>query len=190
VAVVAQEARIRVDGRAHGVRDEVERIRDLLPVRHDARHVVVDGDVRIGVDHLADGRERPAVNVVVGERREVEWLGRGDDEEVSGTRVLAHPPRRCVREEQPVVPAPAHDLDRVGVLRINEVDAAVGVDPEDRGERVLARPVVDAYVLPGAEHRLVAAVEPDACFEGAGGFLSRRGAHEGRERDEHGELDV
>ncbi len=184
MAVVTEEARIRVR-RADGVGDEVERVGHLLPVGHDLGNVIVDGDVRIGVDGLADAAQVPPVPLVVGEPREVERLGRRHDEEVSDARIVLDPPGGRVREEEPIVTAAAHDVRCVGVQGEKQGDPSVGVDPKDRGEGILTRAVIDPHVLPAPEHRLLsAAVEPDPGLEASGSLLARRRTNRAREGED------
>jgi hypothetical protein len=74
VAIVAEEARVFVRV-PHVVREEIEPVRHGLPVGHDRRDVIVDGDVRILVDRRTDLAQVPTGLVVEVEERQVERFG-------------------------------------------------------------------------------------------------------------------
>jgi hypothetical protein len=73
------------------------------------------------------------------------------------------------------------------MLRVDQGDASIGVDAEDRREGVFAGPIIDPYVLPPPQHGLFSApVEPDPSLEPAHGLLGRHGAADAREGEDGG----
>lgn len=136
MAVVAQEARIVVR-LVDAVLEEVQGVAGRLPVGKDGRHVVVDGHVGVLIDRFADPPEIPTPIVVVAEQREVEGLVRSDDEEVADAWVLPNLPASSLGEDQAIIPPADDPWIGVRVLRIDQLDATVGVDAEDRREGVV-----------------------------------------------------
>jgi hypothetical protein len=59
----------------YAVRQEVERIRDDLPIRDDRYDVVVDRHVRILVYHRSNPAQVPPIVRVETQQREVEGIG-------------------------------------------------------------------------------------------------------------------
>jgi hypothetical protein len=159
VAVVAEEPRVRVRV-ADVVRDEVQRVRRVLPIRDELGDVVVDGDVGILVDHPADGIQIPTVLRIERECREVETLPGSDHEEVAHPRIFVDTPDGRTREDETVVDAALKALLHRRVLRVDQRDLPVRVDPEDRRVGVLGRLVVDADRLAPPQNGLGAPVQP------------------------------
>jgi len=160
MAVVAEEARI-IMLLVDVVFEEVECMRDDLPVGQNGGDVVVDGHVRVFVHLLPHGSQVPTATVVVVEERKVERFGRGEHEEIPDARIVPHAPARCVGEKQAVVTPPANRRVHAGVLREDQMDPPVGVDPEDRAVAVHVRPIIHADVLALLHDRFVSPVEPD-----------------------------
>jgi hypothetical protein len=161
VAIVAQEPGIGVSF-ADVIREEVQGVGHEFPVWDQARHVVVDGYVRVLVHGPADPGEVPSPLVPgIVELAEVEGLGRGDDKEIPLPRVFVHVPVGRPGEEKPVIPGGSDIVVFVGGLRIQQAGRAVRVDLEDRDVGIHGRSVVQTDALSPLEEGFVPAIEPD-----------------------------
>ncbi|MDH3272793.1 MAG: hypothetical protein OEN56_15750 [Gemmatimonadota bacterium] len=164
MAVVAEEARVLVI-LTDAVFQKIERVGGVLPEGEKRGHVVVDCDVRVLVHRLGHAAQVPALLGVVAEAGVVQRYWRCDHEEVADARVFINAPPGRVAEDEAVVATTCDEVVSVRMLREHERDPAIGINPEDRRERVCGGSVIHPDLVAWFYDRLVAPIEPDARLE-------------------------
>ncbi len=160
VAVVTHEPR-KLMAAFDAVLGVVEAVVAVLPVGDERCHVVVHGQIRVGVDFTPDPRQIPVAIVPrVGDLREIHGRGRREDEEVSHAGLVIHIPVLRAAKPDSVVPPATHVVGLAWISGKHELRLPIGVYVKDRDVGVLGGSIVEAYPVAGVEERVFAPVEP------------------------------
>jgi hypothetical protein len=168
VTVVADEARIVITA-ADVVLGVVHRVVVVLVV-HDTLGDMVHRDERIALDV-----RQPVIVPVVGARelRESQRMRAHDREDVADPGTVVDGERAVAVAAHLSRFAPPHALIVARTARIEDVDAAIGVDPADDDEAIVRRPEAHTDVITAPDDVTARRPELDARLEVAG-WLDRR----------------